>query len=102
MESGIAGINHVDQYIRFIEFFKSGLECLEQFIGQVPDKANGIGYYYLNVLWESKLAARWIQGCKKLVFGSYLTLGKCVEKCGFAGIGITNEINDRYLYFAAA
>jgi hypothetical protein len=81
----------VDQHVSFIKLFKGGLECLEQFIGQIPDKTNGIGYYYLSILWKSKPAACGIQGCKKFIFSDYLTLGQCVEKGGFAGIGITDQ-----------
>jgi hypothetical protein len=43
----------VDQHVSFIKLFKGGLECLEQFIGQIPDKTYGIGYYYLSILWKS-------------------------------------------------
>ena len=56
-ESGVARINYVDQQVRFIEFFEGGLECLEKFIGQIPDKSNGVGYYYLYILWEPKSTA---------------------------------------------
>ena len=91
----VAGINHMHKYIRFEQFVQCRPKSGEQFVRQIADKAYRIGNNCFGILRKAQPGAFCIQCGKEFVFNQNGAFGESIEECGFAGIGIADDGNDR-------
>ena len=99
---GVAEIDDMDQDIRLVQFFQSGLERLQKFCRQVPDKSNRVRNDDIDISWKPQTAAGRIERCKEFVFGNNMTLGQRVQECRLAGICIADKGKDRKVFLTPA
>ena len=88
---GVAGINDVQQQIRFYRFIEGRLEGRHQFVRQVPHKPNRIRQHDMLVRPQSVAFEGWIEGRKQLIRRVNPSARQCINQRRFTGIGVTDQ-----------
>ena len=86
----------MQQQIGVLQLFQGGLEGAQERFGQGADEADRIGDDNLPFAGETQAAGGGVQGGEEQVFGKDLAPGQGVEQGGFAGIGVTDDGDDRH------
>jgi len=74
----ITDINNMHQQVCFMQLFQGGLEGLEQFVRQIPDKTYRVSDNDLNIFGKTQPAAGRIKGGKELVLRIDVAFGQTV------------------------
>lgn len=88
---GIGHVDDVEQQVGILQLLQGGLEGLHQLMGQLADKAHGVGDHHVQGVADGQEAGGGIQGIKQAVVGGDPGPGDGIEQRGFAGVGVAHD-----------
>ena len=80
----------MEEHIGIAQLLQGGLEGLHQVVGQLADKAHGVGEQDLPRLVQLQTAGGGVQGIKEPVVGGDIRTGEPVEQGALAGVGVAH------------
>ena len=66
---GVGHVDDVEQQVCVLQLLQGGLEGLHQLVGQLADKAHGVGDHYVQRVADGQEAGGGVQGIKQAVVG---------------------------------
>ena len=92
----------MEQHVCVGKFFQRCLEGLNEVVGQLADKADGVGKQNLLQLVHLQSAGGGVQSVEKAVVGGDVCAGEAVEKGAFARVGVAHKGNNGHFVFLSA
>ena len=91
----VRGVDHMDEQIRLDDFFKRGLERLDEVMRKFADEPHRVGEQRELVVRQFELARGRVERGEKFVVRQNARLGEGVDEGGFAGVRVTNQRDQR-------
>ena len=72
---GVGHVDDVEQQVCVLQLFQRGLEGLHQLVGQLADKAHGVGDHHVQGIADGQQPGGGVQGVEQAVVGGNLGPG---------------------------
>ena len=92
----------MQQHIRILQFLQCGLEGVHQLMGQLADKADGIGDHHVHGVADRQQTAGGVQRIKQAVIGGDPGIRQGIKQGALTCVGIAHDGNHGDLVFHAA
>src|SRR5690606_14121832 len=87
----VRGIEYVDEEVRHGSFFQSRIEGLDEFVGQLADKADRVCEQKRLFIRQGDLAGSGIESRKELVLDQDISARQAAEQGGLSRVGVSYD-----------